>query len=446
MHQFLRLRLILLAAAWLLILTACTSPSPVEPSPSPRLSTASPLPSHTATTTTTATSGPTVTLTAGPSATATQTPAGTITPTPLTYEAGIFRAVFSLRNMIPGLVDGIHPLSGQRALVTGSYGLVLVDLSGANSSELRTPDRILGIDGTGRAWLTPKNGDRIYSWDGEKSQSYGARQGWILNAAFFDAPVGGSRLIKGRPGEFWLATAGDLRYFDGTRWRIFTPSETGLRRTYAAYVHTAFSAAVNPVTGELIAGSCDWRGQNMLTGGAVQRFDGEKWSDAGFPQANPCLTGLQAALDGTIYAAVKGQIWRLVKNGGWSLIDLPVLPTGMEYGQVEQLTLDLDGKLWPLIQVAEASGAVTGKLQLRPTATGWEISRTLDQLAVQQLLFLPGNQVWALERQAVYNLLANGEWRQQASLDFRAGGSDPEGGIWLVTDVDTSPVIWRSMP
>jgi len=445
MAAFLRNFLAFVAVSGLVILSACAAPTPT-PTATPLPPTSTVTATATATSTVTATSGPTLTLTAGPSLTPSQTPDGTLTPTPFTGEAGPFRVVFSLRNLIPGVVNGIFPLSGQRALITGSYGLVEVDLGGKTTSELRTSDRILGIDGSGRAWLSPGRGASLYSWDGNKIQSYDAKQGWILNASYFDPPLGGSRLVNGRPGEFWLATATDLRSFDGSHWRIFTPDETGLRRTYEAYVNTAFTVAVNPNTGVAVAGTCDWRGQNMLTGGTVRRFDGDKWSNTSFPLTNPCLTGLQAASDGIIYAATIGQIWSIRDNSSWAEVTLPTLPTGTRYGLVEQLTLDLEGQLWPLIQVTDTAGAVTGKVRLRPTPTGWEISRNLDQLSSQQLIFLPGNQVWGLEQKAVYNLQANDEWRQLAGLDFRAGGSDPEGGIWLVTDVDTSPVIWRGVP
>ena len=83
-----------------------------------------------------------------------------------------------------------------------------------------------------------------------------------------------------------------MRYFDGTRWRIFTQTESGIRTTREAFVNTAIALAVNPNTGEAIAGTCDWRGENHLTGGSVRRYDGETWSDAGFPLENPCLTRL----------------------------------------------------------------------------------------------------------------------------------------------------------
>jgi hypothetical protein len=348
--------------------------------------------------------------------------------------------------MIPGVVNAIYPQSGQGALITGSYGLVFVTLGSQSPGELRTPDRILGIDASGRAWLSPEDGSSISSWDGSRTQSYDSADGWILNAAFFDPPLGGSRLVNGRPGELWLATLGDLRRFDGTRWRIFTPVESGLRRTRAASVNTAFTLAVHPITGAVMAGSCDWRGQNPLDGGAVRLFDGKTWSDAGFPESNPCLTGLQAAPDGTIYAAAANRIWRIQGGGSWQGLPLPDLPAGTRYGLVEQLTLDLQGRLWPLIQLTDAGGAVTGKVRLMPDNGGWKVIRELDQLADQQLLFLPGGAVWALEQGRVYSLEAAGTWTEQANLNFRAGGADPDGGIWLVTDVDTVPVVWRAQP
>ncbi len=426
--------------------TATASPTLEKISTEQPTNTASPTATRTATATITPTPEPTTTLTAGPSLTPTQIPRGTLTPTPPPVEAGLFRVVFSLRNMSPGLVNAIYPRSGQRAMITGSYGLLQIDIASGDVKELRTPNRLLGIDASGRAWLTPANGAAITSWNGRQVTAYNSNNGWLLNASFFDAPLGGSRLVNGRAGEVWLVTATDLRYFDGDRWRIFGATESGLHRSREAYVHTALVLAINPNTGEAIAGACDWRGATMLTGGSVRRYDGQNWSDAGFPLDTPCLTGLQAAPDGTIYAAGEGKIWRIKGSSGWEELTLPRLPSGRSYGLVEELALDLEGQLWPLIQLTDLDGVVFEKVRLRPQATGWEIVRTLDRLERQRLLFLPGNRVWALEQSKIYALEASGEWSEQASLDFRAGGSDSEGGIWLVTDVETSPVIWRGAP
>ncbi|GEM_PF-2278600 len=426
--------------------TAATSTTPEKVVTRLPTNTSSPTATLTATATVTPTPEPTTTLTAGPSLTPTQIPRGTFTPTPLPIEAGLFKVVFSLRNMSPGLVNGIYPRSGQRVLITGSYGLLQVDIASGDVNELRTPNRLLGIDATGRAWLTPANGAAITSWNGTQVTAYDSNDGWILNASFFDAPLGGSRLVNGRVGEVWLTTATDLRYFDGERWRIFGATESGLHRSREADVHTALVLAVNPNTGEAIAGACDWRGEAMLTGGNVRRYDGQSWGDAEFPLDTPCLTGLQAAPDGTIYAAGDGKIWRIKGASVWEELTLPRLPSGRHYGLVEELTLDSEGHLWPLIQLTDVDGVVFEKVRLRPQATGWEIARTLNRLERQQLLFLPGNRVWALEQSKIYVLEASGEWNERSSLDFRAGGSDPEGGIWLVTDVETSPVIWRGAP
>jgi hypothetical protein len=353
---------------------------------------------------------------------------------------------FSLRHISPGLVNAIYPLSGERALISGSYGVIQINLSSDKVRQLRTPDRLLGIDASGRAWLTPRNGSTIYSWDTLETRSFDSSKGWILNAAFFDAPLGGSRLVDGRAGEVWLATATDVRRFDGTRWRIFTQNESGIRRLREAFVNTAISLAVNPNTGEAVAATCDWRGEDHLTGGSVRRYDGESWSDAAFPQENPCVIDLQAASDGSIYAVTEGSIWRIKGSGNWEELDLPDLAADRRYGWTEELTLDLEGRLWPLIQVTDLDGAVVEKVRLRPTGSSWEIVRTLEQLGTQKLIFLPGGAVWALEQSTVYTLLPSGEWRKQANLNFRDGSADTEGGIWLVTDVETNAVVWRGVP
>lgn len=408
--------------------------------------TRTPTVTRTSTSTATPTPGPTTTLTSGPSLTPTLTPAGTFTPTPLVVKTGLFRIVFSLKNMPPGLVDEIHPLSGSRAIITGSYGVLRLDLLSEDVKELRTPDRLLGIDRSGRAWLTPSRGAKIYSWDGVDTKTYEFRHGWILNAAFFNAPAGGSRLVDGRPGEVWLATASDVRFFDGARWRVFTESESGIRYTRQAYVQTAIALAVNPNTGEAVAGTCDWRGDRSLDGGQIRRYDGLHWTDAGFPEENPCVTWLKAAPDGKIYAAIGGSLWRLSGADGWEALPLPVLAESRAYSLVEELPFDLTGQPWPLVRVVDAKGQMVERMRFRLDGDSWRPVSLLSPIQRQQLVFLPGGGVWSLEQGEIYSLEASGVWKLRAAMDYRTGASDPEGGIWLVTDVETQPLVWRGLP
>lgn len=401
---------------------------------------------RTPTSTATATAGPTTTLTAGPSLTPTLTPAGTFTPTPLIIKTGLFRIVFSLKNMSPGVVDAVHPFSGSRAMISGTYGVLELDLMSGDVVELRTPDRLLGIDSSERAWLTPARGARIYSWNGGETKTYEYRNGWILNAAFFDAPLGGSRLVDGLPGEVWLATAYDVRYFNGTRWRVFTATESGIRYTRQAYVNTAIALAVNPNTGEAVAGTCDWRGDRMLDGGSMRRYDGLHWIDAGFPLENPCVNWLKAAADGKIYAAIGGSIWRMDGAGNWDELTLPALSDHRAYSVVEEMPFDLEGRPWPLVRVVDDKGQLVERARFRLDDTGWEMVRLLDQIRRQKLVFLPGGKVWSLEQGEIYSLEESGVWKLRAAMDYRTGAADPVGGIWLVTDAETKPLVWRGLP
>lgn len=401
---------------------------------------------RTPTNTATATSGPTTTLTAGPSLTPTLTPAGTLTPTPLVIKTGLFSVVFSLKNMPPGLIDAIHPLSGSRAIITGTYGAIELNLTTKQVKELRTPDRLLGIDSAGRVWLTPAKGAKIYSWDGDTTKTYEFRDGWILNAAFFDAPTGGSRLVDGRPGEVWLATDADVRHFDGLRWRVFTATESGIRYTRQAYVKTSIALAVNPNTGEAVAGTCDWMGNRMLDGGPVRRYDGQHWIDAGFPLENPCLNWLKAAPDGKIYAAAGGTIWRMDNAGDWDELTLPRLSAPDSYSLVEEMPFDLEGQPWPLLRVVDENGVLLERIRFRLDGDSWKTVSLLDPIRKQQLVFLPGGRVWSLEQGEIYSLELSGVWTLRAAMDYRTGAADPLGGIWLVSDVETQPLVWRGLP
>lgn len=429
------------------VLGTVYSPEQRVNSPTPTVTlTRTPTITRTPTSTATATSGPTTTLTAGPSLTPTLTPAGTLTPTPLVIKTGLFRIVFSLKNMPPGLIDDIHPLSGSRAMITGTYGVLELDLSTDKVKELRTPDRVLGIDASERAWLTPSRGAKIYSWNGEETKSYEFRDGWILNASFFDAPLGGSRLVDGLPGEVWLATASDMRYFNGTRWRVFTATESGIRYTRQAYVNTAIALAVNPNTGEAVAGTCDWMGSRMLDGGPVRRYDGRHWIDAGFPLENPCVNWLKAAGDGRIYAGVEGTIWRMESQGEWEELTLPMLSESYTYSRVEEMPFDLEGQPWPLMRVVDENGELVERIRFRLDGDNWETVSLLDPIRRQQLVFLPGGRIWSLEQGEIYSLEISGVWKLRAAMDYRTGAADSEGGIWLISDVETEPLVWRGLP
>jgi len=223
--------------------------------------------------------------------------------TPLLSSSGPFQPVISLGSIGIGIIQDLYIPDAQTAYLAGTFGMVRINLQTNQVSIARFFDSVLGVDPSGHAWVLPPKGETISSWDGTTWNHYGYRQGWIRSAQLSTTPGVRPQLLSDNQGNIWMATSLDIRRFDGKRWRVFNAAETGILLPYRAGIETVFSLAINPDGSQTWAASCDWGANQPVGGGGLRRFDGQRWTNPGFPLENACITTIEIDLDGVVWVA-----------------------------------------------------------------------------------------------------------------------------------------------
>ncbi|NTU76025.1 MAG: hypothetical protein HGA86_07880, partial [Anaerolineaceae bacterium] len=86
---------------------------------------------------------------------------------------------------------------------------------------------LVDVDPAGRVWVTSMDGSTLSAWVNGAWQVYGADQGWAAVENYVYIPVVPG-MQADRDGNLWLATAQDVRRFDGKTWKIFSQKEMTL--------------------------------------------------------------------------------------------------------------------------------------------------------------------------------------------------------------------------
>jgi hypothetical protein len=402
----------------------------------------------TPTPTDTRTPRPTRTFTPAPSATASVTPAGTLTPTPPQAEAGPFKSIFTLKEYVPGILQKIYPLDNDSLWISGTYGMIQVQLSAQQSTLLRNITDILGVDASGRIWQLRNNGAVIAAYTDGTWTEYSSMQGWTLAAQMETSPLPTPAFQYDSAGNLWLATAVDLRRFNGKSWVITPINVAGLTLPYKAGVTTSTAFAIDPSgSGRVWIGSCNWQNGRPAGGGGLQVWQDQQWQSADFPVANPCITNLQVDQAGTLWAAAGSDLWRHPENGNWEQITNPEpAPANSTYQYIEQLDCFADGSVWVLLVSTTADGKNSAKSRFLVQNDHLRLSRQANGIDQLFLAERPDGSVWSFEQNAIYQYIDGESWSLIADLSYRSYAIDPSGAVWLLTDTKDVPIIWRALP
>lgn len=421
-------------------LRSTTTDTPIPTSTATFTNTPSP------TATATRTPRPTRTPTSAPSRTSTPVPAGTLTPTPNQMPAGPFKAVLRLQEITPGLVSAIYILPDRdEILLAGTFGMTRIDVSTLEAFSTRYWGISLGLDSSGQAWALPPDGAVIAAWQDNNWGEYGLRDGWVLPARLPKTPVTSSRVVNGAQNTLWLATATDVRLFNGRTWSIYPATSTGIALPYKAGVESALTITTNTATAEAWAGSCNWRDGKIVGGGGLRYFDGRRWTDSGFPQPLACILSLRTAPDGKIWASSGSDLWRFDPAAAeWQPYSPPALPESQRYSHILDFVINPQGQACPLLMIEDEDERPRQQIRFCVEGRVWQAVRTLPAMALQELRFAPDGSLLSFEEDAVLRLMPDGVWQPLVEMDYDAFTVGPGADIWLVSQTETRPVVWRA--
>lgn len=433
--------LILLLLA--LTLTAC---QPLYPTAGMERPTRTP----TITPTLTRTPRPTATLTPTPTITPTPThtvvPADTFTPAPTLTPLAASTAPFTLvrgfdAQLFPGLLTALTPIDGGRFWLSGPNDAVLFDPASGQAARVRFASPPLGVDSAGRAWELDSTGSYVSAWDGKAWNAYAEGLGWTP----LQPPAAPLQFHAAADGSIWLATAADLRRFDGSRWRVFTPFEMGIELPWKAGVSTDLLLALGP-DGSAWAGSCDRTAAGPTGQGWLRRFADNRWTDAGLPALPACVSALAAAPDGSLWVGLYGgMLWKFDAAAGEWLEQsaLPLPPDRTTYADFTDFPLDDAGQPWPLIQVCTTTGCGQQVARFRLAANGgWQPFGSSQQPPQQRLLFDADGTLWLVTPDRVGYIDAGGNFTPIEALAVRAAALDAEGRLWLAAENEDQLGLW----
>lgn len=404
----------------------------------------------TITPTLTRTPRPTATLTPTPTITPTPTntvvPADTFTPaptlTPLPPSTGPFTLVRGFdAQLFPGLLTALSPLADGRFWLSGPNDAVLFDPTSGQAARVRFASPPLGVDSAGRAWELDATGSFVSAWDGQTWTAYAEGLGWTP----LMPPEEPLEFQTDDDGTVWLATAADLRRFDGARWRVFTPFEMGIELPWKAGVTTDLLLALGP-DGSAWAGSCDRTAAGPTGQGSLRRFKDNRWTDAALPAAPACVSALAAAPDGSLWVGLYGgTLWKFDAAAQTWLEQsaLPLPPDRTTYADFIDFPLDDAGLPWPLIQVCTASGCGQQVARFRQSANGgWESFGSSQQPPRQRLLFDRADTLWLVTPDQIGFFDAGGNFTPIEALTVRAAALDADGELWLAAENEGQLGLW----
>jgi ligand-binding sensor domain-containing protein len=343
--------------------------------------------------------------------------------------------------LFPGLLTTLTPLSGGRFWLSGPNDAVLFDPASGQAARVRFAAPPLGVDSSGRAWELDATGSYVSAWDGKDWSAYAEGLGWTP----LQPPAAPLQFHTAADGATWLATAADLRRFDGSRWRVFTPFEMGIELPWKAGVSTDLLLALGP-EGSAWAGSCDRTTAGPTGQGWLRRFKDNRWTDAGLPAAPACVSALAAAPDGSLWVGLYGgTLWKFDAAAGEWLEQsaLPLPPDRTTYADFIDFPLDGAGAPWPLIQVCTAAGCGQQVARFRQSASGgWESFGSSQQPPRQRLLFDPSGTLWLVTPDQVGFFDAGGNFTPIQALTVRAATLDADGNLWLAAENEGQLGLW----
>lgn len=434
-----------------IILISLFQQEPVQPEPvgSPS-STATP--EFTATRTATVTQ--TLTVTASPTRTATitltptQTPLPSQTPTPFVFDQGVFEQMYVLEQVIPGVINRFMVADDDSFWLASPYAIGRYLPSVKQFTQINLRDPIIGLTSDGNAWILPKSGAPLSTWDGLVGRIYDETNSWLVPQGYGLPSPFSPAFSTNRSGDLWLTTAYDIRRLQGDQWRIFLPQEMTFDLPYRKTLSTSFVLSHSKIDDVSWVGSCNWSEEVVAGGDGLRVYQENKWQRTELPVTSGCVYALANDISGHLWVAIDKQLWRLDEgNDTWQQWKPPTLDptrfTDFDYGNVRQLVASPDGSLWVTFGLCGFSGCDTNLVVYQVDGNKWNL-RLSDTLQPPALLFGANQTTWLLKPDQIF-VLRDDEWDAVASIAWIGADIDTRGRLWLLSgELNGQMILWRA--
>jgi hypothetical protein len=189
-------------------------------------------------------------------------------------------------------------------------------------------------------------------------------------------------------------------------------------------------------------GECDWGGPGPVGGGGVRRLVNGVWQSIGSEFDYGCVSTMtKNSSDGIWFSLDEKVIQVDIKSGTIKTYPIPNLNNDLRAGPVDDMTVNLDGSFYPLVQLC--GGASCGNTIARYSEIGgnWELINQTTAAGFDQVIVFPNGVSWYFSGQDLYQLSGTNK-EKIAHLPFLSIVTDDQGKLWLLTMDKGQFLLW----
>ncbi|MBN1955384.1 MAG: hypothetical protein JW900_10085 [Anaerolineae bacterium] len=317
------------------------------------------------------------------------------------------------------------------AWVYATYGYGVLRDGDWTTYVIDRDDILVDVDDSGRMWLfAGEDGSSIYTWDGAADEYTPADAGWLPVAD--PARLVRRDLLTDNAGRIWLTTGQDVRFFDGTRWAVFTFQDLGMTPPEDPELFTSFVPRLTGGGSLVWIGECHYGGPGPMGGSGARWFDGESWHGADSPAAEGCVTGIQEDSQGRVWLGIGSNLWRYDPAADeWTQFAPPQPPEGARFLYLTNLVIDPADEPWLLFPLCSGASCGGAEVRYRLHNDAWaqvgEISYNTNPI----LVFDGAGTPWLMSG-GIYRIEENRPVEPSIALIVvQAAATDCAGQVWI---------------
>ncbi|MEN6483010.1 MAG: hypothetical protein ABFD29_12675 [Anaerolineaceae bacterium] len=402
-------------------------------------------PTPTLTPTRTATITRTITPTRTPSQTLTPTltRTPTRTPTPFSPDQGGFQLFMKYETIQAGLLNRMQIADDGSLWLASDYSVARIDPQTRQTTIEHFRDRLVWQDPAGSAWTIAANEATLSAWDGSNWVTYAEKEGWLVPGGYGQPSAAGLQFRAGSDGALWLATAYDIRQFDGARWQIYPLSTLDLPQVN--HNEWRLDLLLETAPNQVWVSGCLRDEHGLLQAAALSAFTGANWVDPHFPKPASCVTSITTG-SGQTFAGISGEIWQYTpQKSAWQRLERPTitpLSLGEQYGDVQEIKISPAGDLWARFDLCGKAGCGDRQVRLLYQDDRWTDLAEFSDLTPPQIFFDGQGITWLMRPAGMFYFDGKG-FVQSTRIKPLLAAVAPDGQLWFVSGELQSYSLWR---